>query len=551
MAVKTPSIARISDWGCQTEDAVEVPDSPSELFEFNRETLISEAISIAEKTGAGIVPVKNKVAKQTGWQRKAAKNPEQIREVLSQSWVNGAGVLLPDRYCVVDTDTPEAEQWAKEHLPETFTVQSLKGYHRYYSVPGAIRQDRSKIRDGVDVLSRRNYAVYVGSVHPDTGQVEYCHTGSSRDIAPLSEWLYEQLKTDAEGKMPGNSSQAVSETHRDFQGLPAEEVQVSESAAKNAEDAIAYLTDNKPGTLEDMHDTSEGRHYRFNSVVLSLLQSGCVTTEEVYAVLARFPLWGRALTQSDPMGYLAKNVKSAQEYIAENPAQRMTLLYWRRLISGASLKPGYRKVLESIGNMAFRQSKEQGRDVTRLVLPQRDVALGAGMTPPAARKWIDQAVADKLLMKVTDPAKGSGYATVYLLTIPRTGDFAGLQQREVTGIDVGHDAFRHKALSSAVSVFHELHYGPGTVNELHERMGGKSSLQTTRNNLNKLKGAEIAEKEKKIWKLAEDYELKLDLYAVKAGTFGKREQQKEQNEIDREYWGIIRRNRAEWEGERV
>ncbi|MGQ4388916.1 bifunctional DNA primase/polymerase [Streptomyces sp. SAS_270] len=519
-----------------------VPDSPSELFEFNRELLIQEAIVIAEITGAGIVPIKNKVPKQSGWQHKTAKNPEQIREALSQSWVNGAGVLLPaDKYCVVDTDTAEAEQWAREELPETFTVQTLKGYHRYYSVPGPIKQDRSVIRDGVDVLTGQNYAVYVGSVHPDTEQVEYRHTDSSRDIESLPASLYERLKTDAEGKTSGTAGKAIS-------GASTASVEVSESASKNAEDVIARL---KPQTRARLNDTSDGRDGRVYSVVLSLLQSGCGGVADVMAVLLKYPLRDKVLEQPDPWKYLSHKVRSAQEYIAENPAQRMTLPYWRRLLSGASLKAGYRKVLQAIGYMAFTQSKEQGRDVTRLTLSQRDVALGAGMSKPAARKWINQAVDDKFLKKITDPSQGSGYATVYLLTVPRTGDFAGVEQREVTGIDVGHDAFRHGALASALPVFHELHYGPGSVKELHERMGGKSSVQTTRNNLNKLKDADIAENEKKIWKLTEDYELKLDVYAIKAGTFGKREQQKEQNEIEREFWGIVCRNRTEWEAERV
>ncbi|WP_326722786.1 bifunctional DNA primase/polymerase [Streptomyces sp. NBC_00243] len=512
-----------------------VPDSPAELFEFNRETLITEAIAIAERTRAGIVPLRDKVAKLREWQNNPKKTPQSIRDSLSLKDVNGAGVLLPDGFCVVDTDTAEAEQWARKNLPPTFTVQTHKGYHRYYATSGPIRQDRSGIHKGVDVLSRRNYAVYVGSVHPDTGQVEYRHTNRDRGIESLPQWLYERLRDAGEGKRAEKPRKARIETPT--------AVEVSESAAKNAREVISYLTSRRPNTLDNLRDASDGRDKRVYQVVLSLLQSGCGGVDDVMAVLSQFPLWAKVAEQKDPMAYLTQKVESAQTFIEENPAQ-LTVLHWRRKLSGANLKPGLMKVLEAIGYEAFRQTKERGQEVTRLTLSARKVAVGSSMGRNAASGWMRKAEEERWIKTVFKPPKGSSLGTVYLLTLPRSGGVA-----EVVNIDVGHDAFRHGVLASALPVYKELHRGAGKASELVERMGNTATIKTMRNNLGKLETAKVAEKAKMIWSLTEDHEMSLDLHAIEAGVMGKREKQKEQNRVDREYWALRRNNNRTTEGD--
>jgi hypothetical protein len=496
---------------------------------FQRSVLINEAISIAEKTGAGIVPLVDKVATQKGWQNNAAKTPREIKEALSPLWVNGAGVLLPEGFCVVDTDTEEAELWALKNLPETLTVKTLKGYHRYYATPGPIKQDRSKLVDGVDVVSRKNYAVYVGSVHPGTGHVEYFHENPYASITELPEWLYERLRDQGEGNRAEQHSKAVREAS-------TVSVDVSQGAVKNAEEVIDYLKRSRPNTLDNLNDVSDGRDNRVYSVVLSLLQSGCGGLDDVLAVLVQFPLWQKVSEQKDVMAYLTHKVESAQNFIAENPAE-MTVLHWRRRVSGAVLKPGLMKVLEAIGYEAHRLTQKTGNDATRLTLSSRQVALGSAMGKSPAARWMRTAEGERWIKKVSEPGKGSGYAPVYLLTVPRSVVVA-----EVVSIDVGHDAFRHRALASALPVYKELHRGSGTANELHERLGKSTSIRALRDNLNKLKDAEIAEKTKMVWELNEDHELNLDLYAEKVGTLGKREEQKEKYKIEQEYWALRRKN---------
>jgi hypothetical protein len=78
-------------------------------------------------------------------------------------------------YVVVDTDTPEAEDWVRTHLPDTPMV-ALSGNgstHRYFGAPPR-KEVRKKqgwkgIR-GLDIRGHGGYVVLPGSVHPETGR---------------------------------------------------------------------------------------------------------------------------------------------------------------------------------------------------------------------------------------------------------------------------------------------------------------------------------------------------------------------------------------------
>jgi Bifunctional DNA primase/polymerase, N-terminal len=77
-------------------------------------------------------------------------------------------------YVVVDTDTPAAEAWVRDHLPETpMRARSGGGsVHRYYRSP-ADREIRNRQGwngiHGLDVRGHGGYVVLPGSVHPETG----------------------------------------------------------------------------------------------------------------------------------------------------------------------------------------------------------------------------------------------------------------------------------------------------------------------------------------------------------------------------------------------
>lgn len=91
------------------------------------------------------------------------------------------------RVVLVDTDSPEAEEWASANLPATpFVSITAKGRHRFYRHPGGNVPPKVRVRDGVDLRGDGSYAVAPGSRH---------HTGivyrapdpwpDSFDVAPV------------------------------------------------------------------------------------------------------------------------------------------------------------------------------------------------------------------------------------------------------------------------------------------------------------------------------------------------------------------------------
>lgn len=506
------------------------PDSPAVLFSFDRERLIREAVAIHELTGAGIVPLKGKVAALKDWREKAKRSPQAIRDSLGNQWVTGAGVLLEATHCVVDTDTPEAEQWARENLPATLTVKTLKGYHRYYTVPNPVRQDRSKLHPGVDVISQRNYTLYVGSVHPDTGQVEYAYINESRAISALPDDMVQTLSA-PRAKRPKGAS------------IPKQRVGVEPSPLpmlESGEDVSAILerVRKKPSLIAMMNDTSDGRDNRIYRATCSLVQSGCTTTSHVMAVLSLYPLWQKVTEAEDPHAYITHKVESAHRFIAENPAKRMTVAYWQGMVAGAKLSSGMLKVLCGIGMEAARQTQLTGNEATRITIGKRSLGLWSAMGPTPALRWLKKAEEEHWLKRVSDPGRVTGYAPVFLLTVP----YGQKEEAEVVVVDFGHDAFRHGALKAALPVYMELHRGSGKADELAERIG--SNVVTTRKNLNKLKDAEVADKAKMVWSLNEDHDLKLDAYAEKVGTLGRRDADKTAYAEQSKAWNEYRAMRS-------
>lgn len=76
---------------------------------------------------------------------------------------------------VVDSDTPEAEQWCASNLPATpMMTRTAKGFHRYYRLPDALRDDASCLPGfitadnglKIELKSDGQYVVAPGSVHP-------------------------------------------------------------------------------------------------------------------------------------------------------------------------------------------------------------------------------------------------------------------------------------------------------------------------------------------------------------------------------------------------
>lgn len=118
--------------------------------------------------GIRVFPIKpkDKVPACKSWDDYTATPAE------TQKWVNyGVALGHPGGLAVTDTDTPEAEAWAKRTLPYTpFSVRTGKGVHRYYLIaqhaPNFIHRDGHTI----EFRNHGQYVVGPGSLHK-TGHV--------------------------------------------------------------------------------------------------------------------------------------------------------------------------------------------------------------------------------------------------------------------------------------------------------------------------------------------------------------------------------------------
>ncbi len=90
---------------------------------------------------------------------------------------------------VVDTDTPEAERWARAELPPTpRVVRTRRGWHRYYRHPGLeTRSKGHEVAPGVvvDVKGDRAQCTAPGSVHPSGYVYRATRRWSPDDWVPL------------------------------------------------------------------------------------------------------------------------------------------------------------------------------------------------------------------------------------------------------------------------------------------------------------------------------------------------------------------------------
>ena len=73
---------------------------------------------------------------------------------------------------VIDTDSAEAEIWARQNLPETpLMAQTPKGWHRYYKWAGQQVRNKARIKTGIeglalDIRGDGGYVLAPGSLHP-------------------------------------------------------------------------------------------------------------------------------------------------------------------------------------------------------------------------------------------------------------------------------------------------------------------------------------------------------------------------------------------------
>lgn len=126
--------------------------------------------------GLSLLPIKGGTKKPAvKWeelQARQATEEELIR------WLKGDNQLAiitgeVSGVVVIDTDSAEAEIWARQNLPETpIMCQTPKGWHRYYKWPGHQVSNKARIKTDIeglalDLRGDGGYVLAPGSLHPD------------------------------------------------------------------------------------------------------------------------------------------------------------------------------------------------------------------------------------------------------------------------------------------------------------------------------------------------------------------------------------------------
>ena len=147
-----------------------------------------------------MTPQAFKLPRFSGWQEKAKNASDVDLKAWEESGFNLGLSLGPSDLVVVDTDTPDTEAWASQHLPSTpWKTKTSKGWHRYYRLPEGIDPPKNnKPMPGMDIKAAGGYVLAPRSFHHAAG-VHYEPEGDWSvpiDQLPLYDpaWFPEQQK---------------------------------------------------------------------------------------------------------------------------------------------------------------------------------------------------------------------------------------------------------------------------------------------------------------------------------------------------------------------
>ena len=132
------------------------------------------AATLTER-GISVIPVPRGEKKPTiRWKEYQTRNatPDEVTRWFGNGPTNMAIICgATSGIVAVDTDSPEAEAWAQEHLPATpWMTRTSHGFHRFYRHPGVEVRNKARIhgRDGIalDVRGDGGYVISPYSLHP-------------------------------------------------------------------------------------------------------------------------------------------------------------------------------------------------------------------------------------------------------------------------------------------------------------------------------------------------------------------------------------------------
>lgn len=142
--------------------------------------------------GLHVVPVAPRTKRPllNDWQARATRDRDQIRQWASEHPDANVGVVLRE-HLVVDVDDPqEFADWLDARaLPRTMTVQTGRGRHHYYTLPGLAEGLRTTKVPGAD-LKVSGLVVGPGSVHPSGATYRLA---SPQAMCEAPDWLIEQV----------------------------------------------------------------------------------------------------------------------------------------------------------------------------------------------------------------------------------------------------------------------------------------------------------------------------------------------------------------------
>ena len=168
-------------------------------MEVHEITDVCEAARAYARLGLPVIPLRGKVPAVAGWQAFVADEVNFLLHFARRRC--NVGLRTGESgYVVVDTDTEEAEGWARKRLPETpmLVRTGSSSHHRYYRAP-----PRKEVRNkqgwrgirGLDVRGAGGFIVVPPSVHPATGRL-YEWAGEFRlppDLPTFSPaWVYQR-----------------------------------------------------------------------------------------------------------------------------------------------------------------------------------------------------------------------------------------------------------------------------------------------------------------------------------------------------------------------